>query len=194
MKQLFSSHFVCHLTYCHAENIGISDVGDRVKILQKITTMSADLITSSPHPLNRHVHPSWRLRRHSDMAMPRFKGHSHVPFRHYNSNASLHQKSPMPVKYVTLDRPLKFRRTSAFELPSDSESPGSSRVSSPTKASASSSPMESQLHYILETDEDISRSVQAMATLRNHKKRLSRSVNGLLQVHVHVLDCGSTHC
>lgn len=162
--------------------MGISDVGDRVKILQQITTMSADLITSSPHPPTKRVHPSWRLRRHSDMTIPRFRSNSHVPVRHYNSSASLHQKSQLPVKYATLDRPLKFRRTSAFELPSDSESPGSSRMSSPTKARASSS-QELQLHYISETDEDASRSVQAMATLRNHKRRLSRSVNGLLQVY-----------
>lgn len=193
---LLSCFYAIAHNYCDIENMGISDVGDRVKILQQITTMSADLITSSPYPPTKRVHPSWRQRRHSDMTVPRFRSQSQLPVprfrsqsqlpvRHYNSSASLHQKSQLPVKYATLDRPLKYRRASAFELLSGSRNLESSRVNSPVKASASSS-QESQLHYIMETDEDVSRSVQATATLRNHKKRLSRSVNGLLQVHIYI--------
>ena len=173
--------------------MGISDVGDRVKILQQVTTMRADLVTSPPSSTARRTSIPRRGRRYSEMTAPQFHSRTHAPFRHSSSSASLSLRMSSPTKYATLDGPITFPQTSPCSMHSDYESPGSSRMSSPVKLSAASSPMDPQLHFILETDEGIGRSVHSTTTLRSHNRMLSRSVDGLLQVHWFFCLCNTIH-
>lgn len=170
-----------------SDELKIIEGADRVKILQHITTMRADLITESPP---RRVRSPVKNRRFSDTAM------THSPYSHHSSSyrQSLNppERTLSPVKRVhTPIRESSPRILSSGEGAAASpfhhnspdslslESPSSSRMSSPVKLrSRDCSP------YATTSDHQGRDFVnKSRSTLRNHNmKRLSRSLNGLFLV------------
>ena len=172
--------------------MGVIDVADRLKILQQITSMRADLMTSgSASPTRRMTSP---------VKGRRFSGNMHSPHHSGGRYVNLGSKSPRfgtgvpsrqavrqnfePTRYVNI--PISERnprtsesRTSIMNSPSqlstDQTSSDSSRISSPDK-----------LHEVdLEEKRDLNyfSKLQTVATMRYHNvKRLSRSVGHLFSV------------
>ena len=171
-----------------SDALGITDAGDRVKLLQNITTMRADLVTTpSSSKLRRSP---LRARRFSEAIIhkPTHRGDTPHTTRHSSVSARTFERG------VSLS-PTKMYRGAAGpnKLESPASSVDSSRMGSPVKLHPSSQP-DSSRHFILETEGGLSNGLQTMVTLRDHrKKRLSRSIDGLMQVCLCVCACVCVH-
>ena len=174
-------------THTTPDTLGIAEPADRVKILQQITTMRADLIPTSFSPTKRTYSPI-RMRRFSETARPVQRGGSGRVMRHTTSASTLDRTLSPTKTPVRESRSPRVTSPSYFSDQTSIDSPGSSRMSSPVKLMAKS-PMEARMHFILETDEEEGEGVASgcvlranAGALRDHHKRLSRSLDGLLQV------------
>lgn len=167
-----------------ADDLGITDKGDRVTILQNLTTMRADLVTTSHTP--RRNHSAIKGRRFSETATRRT---SHArPLTRQSASSSSVDRAMRPLRYgprasPRMGSPTKYhseslRPASPGKYPSPS--PSSSRLASPVKGLGSPTKL---MHYVLETDErQEDRIGQAENGETNHKRYLSRSMDRLLQV------------
>ena len=218
--------YICTITiillFVQSDELGITEGGDRLKILQQLTTMRADLIPSRAVSPVKRVHSPSKLRRYSEITRPnqtRLHGRlmrqtlssgtctleRALPTNFYK-HTPIREASPEKVPVATggssrssVD-PSGSSQSSLSRLSStgrmSSDSPESSRISSPTKSRGSASP-----HHFLEggrdgggggrrrgsKDGDVevcgSVPVQGDPTLRGHNlKRLSRSLDGLFLV------------
>ena len=203
-----------YVLFCQSDKsdeLGITEGVDRVKILQQLTTMRADLIPSrATSPVKRVQSPS-KTRRYSEISKPtnnRF--HGRITRQTVSSGTSTLEKvmPPSAVQRRTPIRELSPEKTqressrssgdlvgssqsSLSRLSSaghtSSDSPESSRISSPTKSRGSASP-----HHFLEGGSSSKEKelelcgnvpLRGDPTLRHHnRKRLSRSLDGLLLV------------
>jgi len=175
-------------TYVTPDTLGITEGADRVKILQQITTMRADLIPTSFSPTKRNYSPI-RMRRFSETARPVQRGGSGRIMRHTTSASTL-ERTLSPTKTPVREaRSPRVTSPSYFSDQTSIDSPGSSRMSSPVKLMAKS-PQEARMHFILETDEEEGEGGASGCVLRanasalrdNQRRRFSRSLDGLLQV------------
>lgn len=227
-KRLFSP--ITHLHYAHSaynfhlctycccccqsdksDELGITEGVDRVKILQQLTTMRADLIPSrATSPVKRVQSPS-KTRRYSEISKPtnnRF--HGRITRQSVSSGTCTLEKAipPVvqrrtPIRELSPEKtqressrssgdPVGSSQSSLSRLSStgrtSSDSPESSRISSPTKSRGSASP-----HHFLEGGSSGNKEkelklcgnvpLRGDPTLRRHnRKRLSRSLDGLLLV------------
>lgn len=177
-------------TFYDVDDLKITEGADRVKILQQITTMRADLITESP--LRRVRSPIKHRRFSESITRPSYNSSNHrVPS--YRQITTM-ERTLSPVKQVhTPIRESSPRLLSSGEGAAASpfyhnspdslslESPTSSRMSSPVKLrSRDASPHSASLDH---RGRDYVNRLQTQATLRSHNmKRLSRSLDGLFQV------------
>lgn len=186
--------------------MGIVDGADRLKILQQITSMKADLVTSGRASPTKRNHPKRR----------QFYIETKVPSQHSggvrrtsqgrwsprdglrgNTHHGMERTSnPMVAKYINLSIQERSSRTpdlatsimnSPCHLSADqtsSDSRDSSRMSSPDKPQCTE--VADGSHDVSDgSNTDVSRfsKLQTFATLRGHNvKRLSRSLNHLFQV------------
>ena len=188
MVTLMLSSFCMH----SSDELGITDVGDRVKFLQHITTMRADLMTTNS-PQTRRVRSPMKARRFSETVRSLNRTSSHAV------NDPTLERGVSPTKPVSYDRGLSYEPTASPRVSSPTkhpwpgradksgspvkfyatDSPTASGMTSPVKyMSATSSP--TRMHYVLETEE-------GFQTFRNqHARYLSKSMDGLLQVRLSV--------
>ena len=205
-------HIICFFFFQSdkSDELGITEGVDRVKILQQLTTMRADLIPSrATSPVKRVQSPS-KTRRYSEISKPtnnRF--HGRIMRQTVSSSTCTLEKAMLPVvqrrtpiRELSPEKtqrensrssgdPVGSSQSSLSRLSStgrtSSDSPESSRISSPTKSRGSASP-----HHFLEggsgskeTELELCGKVPLRGdpTLRRHnRKRLSRSLDGLLLV------------
>ena len=170
--------------------MGILEGADRVKILQQITTMRADLIPTSSSPSKRNCSPL-RTRRFSETVRPQYRGGGIV-----QSTGANTLKATCKLPFRDTHSP---RMTSPGSISDHMSinSANSSRISSPVKlmnGSLGNTTPDACSHFILETEEEgggeaggggASECVlrRNAADLREHRvKRLSRSLDRLLQV------------
>lgn len=162
------------LEFFHTEDMEVTDAADRLKILQQITSMRADTVTSGPPR---------RLR--SPIKNRQFNSHN----THYSGGGRGAKLSQKQGRYVNV--PI----TAAGGSPGTSDS---GTINSPSQASASSESLESsristpdnQLQDIAHfprteaaRDLDQFNKLQRVATLRYHNvKRLSRSLEHIFPV------------
>ena len=185
-----------------------------MKILQQLTTMRADLIPSRAiSPIKRVQSPATKIRRYSEISRPAHNRLHGRLMRQTLSSSTIEKTLPTPIRQTRHTTPIREAsppnkaqegssasigpsgsshssrsRLSSVEHTS-SDSPESSRISSPTKSRGSSSP-----HYGLE---DGSKEkglescggagegeIQRDATFRSYSnmRRLSRSLDGLYLV------------
>ena len=170
-----------------------------MKILQHATTMRANLIPSSP---TRRVHSPIKFRRFSENTRPSFtptarQQQNYVPRTTNSLTTTTDQRTSSPLKYSyptlhetsPVSAPLPASPSShSGELSSDS--PASSRISSPVKLREHNTP-EARMHYFLQTDSDRNSpgflppppNVGGYGAMRrNNINRRSRSLDGLFQV------------
>ncbi len=185
----------------HADYMGINDDADRLKILQQITSMRADIVTSgSASPTRQlrshvkgHVSPTKRIR--SPVKGRQFSGESanssagHV----YRENRSSRESTGVPPSkqrpsyYVNISVQEERPRTpdsgtsminSPSQLSTSSDSPESSCISSPVKFHSADMLCEGDKMDMNELNK-----LQTVATLRYHNmKRISRSMDYLFPV------------
>ena len=205
-----------HLTYScsipsdKSDELGITEGVDRVKILQQLTTMQADLIPSRANSPVKRIHSPSKIRRYSEISKPtNSRLHGRIMRQTVSSGiCTLERVTPIVVQQRTPIResspektqgessrssgdPVGSSQSSLSRLSStgrtSSDSPESSRISSPTKSRGSASP-----HHFLESGSSSKEKelelcgkvpLRGDPTLRRHnRKRLSRSLDGLFLV------------
>ena len=164
------------MEFFHTEGMEITDDADRLKILQQITSMRADIVTTGPP---RRVRSPIKNRQFSSSNM--------VP-THYSGGGRGSKLSQKQNRYVNV--------SIAAGSPGNSDS-RPSVVNSPSQASASSESQESsristpdnQLQNVALSKAEAARDLdqfnklQRVATLRYHNvKRLSRSLEHIFPV------------
>lgn len=197
-------------SFDQSDELAITEGGDRVKLLQQITTMRADLIPSRSISPVKRVHSPLKMRRYSEIPQPSQNRYHGRLMRQAMSSITLENSLPPvarrqvpvgasgpPEKIQGEAVPGVEQSGSANSLNShlssvgltNSGSPGSSRIGSPTKSRSSASP-----HHFLEGGsgsggskerglEELCEDIQDNPTKRNHNaKRLSRSLDGLYLV------------
>lgn len=182
--------------------MGIIDGADRLKILQQITSMKADLVTSGKaSPTKRHRYNRSGLRRASNegrWAQSRENGFRGGIDRNLNASPTKYVNvliqdsnslTPDSVSVSIGDSQGVLLADSQGCLSVDqtsSDSRDSSRMSSPDKLQHRDTPATASSHSIASGGSgDLSRlsKLHSVATLRFHNvKRLSRSLNNLFQV------------
>ena len=150
--------------------------------------MRADLVTT-PSSMKLGRSPL-RARRFSEAIIhkPSRRGGTPHAARHRASASALERGASLsPTKmYRGATSPSKLER---FDRDSPPSSVESSRMGSPVKLHPGSQ-LDSRRHYVLETEAGLSNGLRAMVTLRDYqKKRLSRSMDGLMKVCVRVCVC-----
>lgn len=172
--------------------MGITDDADRLKILQQITSMRADLVTSGSASPTRRIRTPMKGRRFSDATCP-----SHYPGGGRGSQAWRGVQGPrqnfktnryvnVPI-FGTGSPRTSESGASVINSPSrlstdqaSSDSQESSRISTPDKQ------LQDVLSYDVEKRHGLSShlsKLQAVATLRYHNvRRLSRSLDHLFHV------------
>ncbi len=165
----------------YTDELRITEGGDRVKILQQITTMRADLIIDSPA---RRVRSPAKLRRFSETLTRTAYSPNHRLTRPKYSTGTLDQRTFSPTKRG--HTPISPKYMEGFtHISPDSlslESPISSGMNSPTKfRSRDVSPHEGV--SVERRERELVNRLKATATLRSHNmRRLSRSLDSLFQV------------
>ncbi len=172
----------------------MSDISDRVKLLQNLTTMRADLVITSHSPSTRRNRSPIKARRFSETVRRQDVSSGRRTLTRQSASSGSVDRAAKPLRYEPRASP---RLGSPTKHPSDSpqlgspvkyynESPMSSRLGSPVKSPAK------LMHYVLETDEEEEEKRREGERARgggrngligsNHKRYLSRSMDGLFQV------------
>lgn len=176
--------------------MGVTDNADRLKILQQITSMKADLMTSGSASPTRRIRTPMKGRRFSDTACStHYSGGGRGP-QGWRGGGGINMQGPKQNikqnRYVNVPIAASSPRTSESgasvitspsQLSTDqnsSDSQESSRISTPDKQLQ-------EVSYEVEKRRRLSAGhlnrLQAVATLRYHNiRRLSRSLDHLFQV------------
>lgn len=171
--------------------MGVTDDADRLKILQQITSMRADLVTSGSASPTRRIRPPMKGRRFSDTTSSNYYpgggrgpqgwrgGGINTPKQNLKQNRYVN----VPIFAAGSPRTSESGASVMSQLSTDqnsSDSQESSRISSPDKQLQ-------EVSYEVEKRQRLSaghlNKLQAVATLRYHNvRRLSRSLDHLFQV------------
>lgn len=178
--------------------MGIKDAADRLKILQQITSMRADLVTSGSASPSKRMRSPAKNRRFSDMALPTSSSNIYRGSRSPRGMRPLvKQNSKLSAKYVNISVQENNRRasdsgTSVIYSPSQlstDDSRASSRIDSPDKQLQEvnllqQQQQQQQLHCHDNRGLEHFSKLRTVATLRYHNiKRLSRSLDNLFPVY-----------
>ena len=198
LRGVLCNHQQCVCSF-HLEDMGITDDADRLKILQQITSMRADIVTSGSASPARRLRSPLKNRKFSDSVYPAppsmvVGGHMGVGSRSPRSRAgTVGANQNLRNRYVNVSVPGQSPRTSdsgtsvmnsPTQLSTDqtsSDSRESSRISTPDK------PLQDIILSDMECNSrrglDQLSKIHTVATLRYHNvKRLSRSLDHIFPV------------